>query len=382
MLGSLPQGSCPQGSLTRWTPRAGLLALVVLLAASGPLWAQEESLVQVDRVKREPLAQTVPVFGRLVARQAGDISARINGPVARFHVEVGDRVAENDVIAELDQQLLQARRDLAASGLSEFEAAVKTSRAEATLARQALKRLEKLKSSAAFSQARYDDARQSLVIAEARVHRSLAAVSRAQAELQVFDINLADATVRAPYAGVVTHRLSEAGAYVQIGQPLVRLLADRSLEIEAEVPFQRLSGLTGDRPLRFTLDDGSSHDAMLRAVLPTENPLTRTRMVRLEPHFSDTAARLADSQSVTVMIPAGAERDVLTVHKDAILRRQGDNIVYVVEAGTAMPRTLAIGEGHGSRIEVLSGLEEGDMVVVRGNERLHPGAKVRIAGDS
>ncbi len=370
-----------RGPLRQTLMMAGLW-LAAGLAASLPAAAQQDSLVRVDAVQREPLAQTVPVIGRLVARQAGEIAARIAGPVAEFFVEVGDRVDKDEVIAVLDSKLLKARRDLATGRLNEGLAELKTSRAEVALARQELQRMEGLKSSAAFSQARFDDANQSVAIAEAKSKRAEAGVASARAELQVYEINLTDAMVLAPYPGVVIQRMSEAGAYVQIGAPLVRLIADRSLEVEVEVPFQRLGGLTDRRVVQIALDDGSTHEATVRAVLPSENPLTRTRVVRLTPRFSETTIGLADSQSVTVLVPAGATREVLTVHKDALLRRQGGVIVFVVVDGMAEARTITIGEGLGNRVEILNGLADGDVVVVRGNERLHPGAKVRIAGES
>jgi len=81
-------------------------------------------------------------------------------------------------------------------------------------------------------------------------------------------------------------------------------------------------------------------------------------------------------------VPVAAQRTVVTVHKDAIIRRQGKDIVYVAKEGVAEARPIEIGESLGGRVEVLSGLEEGESVVVRGNERLQPGAKIRIDGAS
>ncbi|MEM7170208.1 MAG: efflux RND transporter periplasmic adaptor subunit [Pseudomonadota bacterium] len=365
--------------------RIGLWAVAAfgLVAFSAQsLQAQESSLVRVDPVKQEQLSQSVPVIGRLVARQAGEVSARISGPVEAFRVDVGDRVEKDQIIAILNEASHQAQRDLAAGRLAEAEADLATTQAEMRLARQDLQRLEALKSSNAFSQARYDDSKQSVVIAEAEVQKGEAAVASARAELRMEDLDLSYTKIRAPYDGVVTQRMSEAGAYVQLGDPLVFLIADHSLEIEAEVPFQRLSGLTPGTRLPFSLDDGSRHQATVRAVLPSENPLTRTRTVRLVPQFDSQKERLADRQSVTVQVPLGAARNVITVHKDAIIKRQGQDIVYVVEDDSAQPRQIRIGEPLGSRVEILDGLAEGEAVVVRGNERLQPGAKVHVDGAS
>lgn len=340
------------------------------------------TLVRVDKVKLEPLHQTVPVIGRLVARQAGEVAARIAGPVEKFHVDVGDRVQRGDMIALLNSDILDARRELAIAAVSLSRAQLETNEEEMVLAEQELKRLERLKSSAAFSQARFDDLRQNVAIALRRVRQAQALVARAGAELQLSEIAISDTKIVAPYDGVITRRLTEQGAYVQIGAPVVYMIADQALEIEAAVPFDRLGGLSEGTELTFRLDDGTNHKATVRAVLPSENPLTRTRDVRFTPEFNGVRQSLANAQSVTVLVPAGPMREVLTVHKDAIIRRQGTTVVYLVKGDMAESRSITIGEGLGSRVEVIKGLAEGDQVVVRGNERLRPGTRIRINGAS
>ena len=339
-------------------------------------------LVRVDTVKRVALSQTVPVIGRLVARQAGMVAARVSAPVDIFHVEIGDRVEAGQLIAALDSGTLKAKRDLVAGRLGEAQANLLIEQAQLKLARQEFKRLEGLKKSAAFNQARFDDARQNVVIARAEMRAAESMIASARADLELAEIDLRDTEVRAPYAGTIVERLVEAGAYVQIGAPLVRMLGDRSLEVEADVPFQHLTGLAIGTEVGITLDDETRHSAVVRAMLPTENPLTRTRTVRLVPTFGQTSRPLANDQSVTLEIPLGAKQQVLTVHKDAVIRRRGQNVVFVIAGEKTEARPVDLGAAVGTRLEVLSGLAEGDRVVVRGNERLRPGDKVRIDGAS
>jgi RND family efflux transporter MFP subunit len=360
-------------------------ALIAATALPGATEAHAQeigALVRVDRVASQPLSQTVPVLGRLVPRQAGVVSARVDAPVVAFRVEVGDRVVAGQVVAMLDPTRLEARRNMAVGAEHEAQAKLATSKAQRGLARQELKRLEGLKESAAFSPARYDDARQSVVIAEAQVAEAEAAVVSAQADLDLAEINRKDTEIFAPYDGVVSQRLTEIGAYVRVGDPLVRLIADGSLEIEADVPFQRLTGLVPGDVVAVSLDDGSSHTAMVRALVPEENPLTRTRAVRFVPTFGASERPLAADQSVTVHVPVGAARTVLSVHKDAVIKRGEAAMVFVAKGDVAEARMITLGEAVGSRYEVLDGLREGELVVVRGNERLRPGDKVVIDGAS
>lgn len=371
---------CPE-TARRWMAVA-CLCLLGGFVPSAALAQQRPSLVRVDSVRSEPMSQTVPVVGRLVARQAGSVAAQISGPILEFRVEVGDRVVAGDVIAVLDSATMQAERDLAAAGLSMARAELKTKEAEVILSRQELERLERLKTSAAFSQARFEDARQEVAIAEAAAREAEAAVSSANASLRLAEINLEDTQVHAPYDGVITQRLSEAGSYASDGDPLVRMIADQTLEVEADVPANRLLGLTQGAAVEVLLDDDTLIGATVRAVIPDENPLTRTRAVRFIPRFRNITAPLANEQSVTVMVPVGAPRQVVSVHKDAIIKQPGGTIVFVVADGQAQSRPIVLGEPVGNRYEVIQGLTEGEQTVVRGNERLRPGTEVRIDGET
>lgn len=357
---------------------------MVALAAEAPALAQNQqaSGVHVDSVREVPLVQSAPVIGRLVATQSGDVAARVTGPIDSFLVEVGDRVERGDILAVLDDEILAAERAQAAAALAEARAQLHTREEQLALARQELGRLERLRESAAFSQARYDDQHQQAAIAEAEIATARTAIQRAQADLDMADINLRYSEVRAPYAGVVVERMAEAGAYVGTGEPLVRMISDRALEVEVDVPARRLSGLRTGQNIQVELDDGRRLDALVRAILPREDPATRTRTARLVPQLDAVNSALASGQSVTVFVPLGEERDVLSVHKDAVIRGGGGGgaNVFVYADGSAEARPVELGIEVGNRFEVLSGLSAGDLAVVRGNERLTPGDAIRIDG--
>jgi RND family efflux transporter MFP subunit len=360
-------------------------AVIILSTLAGPADAQQaQASVRIDAVRDEPLTQTVPVIGRLVASQAGSVAARISGPILEFRVRVGDRVSAGDIIAVLDSSTMKAERDLAAAGLAIAQATLNTREAQTALARQELQRIEGLKQSAAFSQARFDDARQQVAIAEAGAREAEASVVSAQARLRLAEINLAYTEVKAPYDGAISRRLSEAGAYAREGDALVNMIAYHALEVEADVPAARLAGLLPGTALTGRLDNGFTFSATVRAIIPDENPLTRTRAVRFDPDLDAEAAagQLANEQSVTMQIPVGSPRRIVSVHKDAVVQREGEMTVFKVVDGTAERVRIVIGEAVGDRFEILDGLNEGDLVVVRGNERLQPGMAVRIEGAS
>lgn len=346
------------------------------LAQGGP------APVGVDEVIREPLSQTVPVLGRLVAVQRGTVAALTRGPVLEVHVDVGDRVREGDILVTQAMDRLERSRDVAQEAVDAASASVQTAQSQLELAQQELARLEKLRGSAAFSAAARDDKAFEVAVRRAQVGEARARVSEARARLEEAQLDVDLGVVRAPFNGVVLERHTVRGAYLTVGDPTMTLLNDEMLEVEADVPAPRVAGLEAGREVGLRFGEQRMHNALVRAVVPEENALTRTRLVRFVPNFSaDTAVRPAAGQSVTLEIPVGETREVVTVHKDAVLARGPQSSVFVVGAdSTVAPRPVQLGEAVGPRFIVLEGLQPGDLVVVRGNERLRPGQAVSWPG--
>ena len=334
--------------------------------------------VTVDQARKEILGETTPVIGRLVARQSGVVAARTSGAVDAILVDVGDRVAKGDIIAVLANERMKAARDGAAAVVRQRQGMLETTRAEREIKALELGRQENLQSSAAFSKARYDEARQEVAMQEGELSERQAHLAQAQADLVRAALDLADTEIKAPFGGIVTEKHTDVGAYVNVGSAVVSLINDLDLEVEAEVPTDRLAGLEPGSVVDFELDDGTQHTAIVRAVVPQENLLTRTRPVRFTPAFDQTRKPLAVNQTAIVNVPIGSVREVTTVHKDAVVRRGGGAIVFVVNEGAAELRPVQLGVATGDRFVVLVGLAAGETVVIRGNETLQPGQQVNV----
>jgi RND family efflux transporter MFP subunit len=372
---------------------AGVIAGGLMLGRDGPssnhAQAQQETqkttddkaapqgmAVGVDRVRRARAEETMPVIGRFVALKEGVVAARIAGPVGVFEVEVGDRIEEGQLIARIVPDAFAMQVKLREAEVKQFQAQLETARATVKLRQQELDRLTGLQESPAFSQARLDDKRQELAVAESQVAEARGELESAKAQLGIAKLDLAYTEVTAPFAGIVTQRHTEEGAFISAGGAVASVLDDRRLELEADVPSSRAASLDPGTEVTFDVAGESGLLAHVRAVIPDENPQTRTRRVRFAVPAEAVRERVAANQSATISIPAVAGDAVLTVHKDAVLNRGGSRQVYVVADGKAELRSIRIGTPVGPRFEVIEGLEAGELVVVRGNERLRPGQAV------
>ena len=357
-----------------------LIAIVTFcITISSSLHAQEKKTkrpptrVEIDAVISQSIKQTVPVIGRFVVRQAGVVSAIINGPIGEFKVQVGDEVEAGEIIAVLMNKTLNWRHELQKAKEEKQKAAVLTRKARLKLRLQELHRLEKLQKSAAFSQARLDDKLQDVIVAKSEAAEIIAELASAQANRKLAEINLYNANIRAPYSGVITRRHTEVGTYVKVGDPIVDMVDNLHLEIEAEVPSNRITGLEPTLKVKAFVNENIPITATVRAVVPSENPQTRTRLVRFIPQIPAKLKNIANNQGVTLYLPSNSQTSAITVHKDAIISRKGMSLVYLAKDGKADIRPVQLGEAVGSRFIINGGLALGDLVVIRGNERLRPG---------
>ena len=356
--------------------RAAAIAVTAVLVAQAAA-AQQPSPVVVDEVRHEPLSQTQPVLGgRFVARQSGEVAARTAGPVTEMRIEIGDRVEAGDIMAVLDLDRLKLQRDLAASTEREMAALLDSAKAQLAKRRQDLEAWRRSGvgvRGVPVPAPRYDNAVQDAAVSESTVAAAAAALARARASLRIARDELADGEVTAPYNGVVTARHTEVGAWVGVGAPVATLLNENDLEIEADVPYNRISGLSPGAPVTISLADGSPHRAVVRAVGAEENALTHTRRVRFTPEVTDIAGRqrgwrVGVGQPAARGAAAGAHgsqgRDPQTPGVVAGLCRERRG------RGGNPPRRPR--RGGRPRFEALDGVAVGERVVIRATSACGP----------
>ena len=353
-------------------------AIAVVIGLSAPAIAQQATPVVVDEVRTVNISETVAVFGEIVSRQAGPVQAAISAPVSEVHVRVGDHIKAGDVIATLDSSMLELQKDTVNARIEMAQWAAKRAQTQLELSKQQEERFRQLRHSAATSEAQLEDAELALKISQHALGESRAAIDQIKRELAISEHNIALTKITAPYDGVIVERSIENGQYLRTGDRVVRIISSHDFEIEAYIPYRYIDTLKVGDQVGAQFDNDTTFTTTLRAFIPEEHVSTRTRAVRFEFDKNSMNDLLAINQNVILNIPISSAKQALTVNKDAVLTQQDGHVVYVVTEGIASPQAIEIGEAAGGRFEVLSGLTEGDQVVIRGNERLAPGQNVSV----
>lgn len=333
----------------------GILAVGEALAQPGGFPAE----VRVDTARLETMSSTLLVPGTVVSREEARVAAEVAGKLLEV-ADVGTELRVGDPVARVDDGPLALRVREQAAEIEAREARLEFLRGE----ERRLERLAQQNNAAANS---LDQTR-----SERRVAESNLAVSRAR--LAQLEDELARATVRAPFDGVVVERLARAGEHVSPGTEVARLVDPSRLEVIARAPLDYLGvqSLGQTVEMRTRERTVSGRVRVLVAVGDENTHLFETR-IDLE------GAAFPVGQTVRVELPASAPRDVLAVHRDALVLRSDGAAVFVVDdEGKASRRSVRTGLASGERIEVIGAVDAGDRVVVRGNERLRDGQQVTV----
>ncbi|TYC58200.1 efflux RND transporter periplasmic adaptor subunit [Marinobacter sp. BW6] len=329
--------------------------------------AQDLPGVQLETVASENIIQEVTLNGTVNALRVSGISASVAGLLEVVQVETGDRVSRGDVLIELDDEMVTW--ELAAA------------RAESDEARSRLEEAERRLREARSVGAGRNIAATEVSARESEVVASEAAAARLEAARRKVEVRVGRHRVIAPFDGVVSQRSRDLGEWVTPGDQLLTLVDTDNLRLDFQVPqsfYKRI-----DDNSRLLVRDGQELSrAAIDVLVPVNDPQSRTFLLRaIKP---DTVKLLPGMAAQAVLRVTTGERG-LTVSRDAINRYpEGRTTVWIAEPGdedtwTVSEKRVRLGTGFEGRVEVTSGLEADQNVVVRGNESLSEGISVRIA---
>lgn len=276
-------------------------------------------------------------------RQA-TLSTKLMGSVQAVLVHEGDVVAEGAPLARVDTRDLDARRAQVAAQAAEAEAVRRDAQTNA-------ERFRRLYAESVATRAQLDAVETGLARADAAVRLAQAAAAEVEATAGYGDI-------RSPFAGTVTQRMVDPGAFAAPGTPLVTVEDAGRLRIAANAAPDAVRGLHRGQRLEARIE-GVSAEAVVEGVVPA--PGGNTYIVNA---VVDNGARRFLSHSAAVLLLPQASRSVLVIPAAAVSRDGDLTGVRLVQGERAERRWVRVGRQVGADVEVLSGLTAGDHVAV------------------
>jgi RND family efflux transporter MFP subunit len=316
------------------------------------------AIVTLAKIEKSALTPNFTAPGDIVADRDSIVASEVAGRI-QSTLNVGARVGQGTVIAVIDSRSARLARDQAA-------AEVRRLQADLTYQNRLVGRLQQLLKEEAESEASLDEAISSRDQTRARL-------AAAQVALQTANFDLSRTRIRSPFAGQLVERKIEVGEYATPGREIARIIGRTGSEARVRIPIASAGSLAEGQEITI-LANGERRTSRIRSVIETGDEVSRTLEVRAPMGTHD----LKIGSAISITVPTGIERQVLTAPRDALVLRDSGIFVYVVNPKdkTAKRVDVQVGEPDGDRVAISGKIAAGDLIVVRGGERLRDGQPV------
>lgn len=349
--------------------------------------------VQVAAVTTQDWPASYEATGTVRARTTSTISSKVMGYVQQVSVQVGDHVREGQSLITLDARDLDVSLRRAESGRAEVQSAIPelenataAAAANLDLAQTTFKRMEELAAKKSISNQELDEASARLKAAQANheMMRSRRAqvsskIATVEQEVRAAGIMREYAKLAAPFSGVVITRTVEPGNLATPGVPLLTIEQDGLYRLEASVDESKLTSVRVGQAVEAVIEAASQDahrklNARVSEIVPSVDSASRSYIVKLD---LPATPQLRTGMFGRAIFPLGVQK-VVAVPLAALMERGQLQSVFVVEDGAAHTRLVTTGRRTGNAVEVLSGLNAGDKVVLPLPPGLEDGARVEV----
>lgn len=416
-----PDDSSPgaaESGTSKWLTVLGIL-LIALLGYGGWRWWQGRSTqqgqqgprtvpVELAAVETATVEETSSFTGTLEAERAIGIQAELEGRVVEILVSQGQAVGAGAPIlrlsAEREQadvsaaqariEVAQAARSSAASELESLRAERERLQAEIDLQQEQFRRTSSLVEAGALPEAELDLEQRDLQVARAdinsldrriqaardRLRQADASLQERRANLNRLQADLADTVVRAPFAGTVGDVPVEIGDYVQLGQELLQLVDNDRLDLNINVPQERGDELRQGLPVEIVDSQGrAQRQGRISFVSPQVD--SESQFIQTEATFPNTDGSLRDGQFVRTEVIWQQRPNRILVPQTAVIFQGDQRFVYVPQEQdgqtVAMRQPVELGLEQDTRVEIVSGLQPGQRIVVSGIQKIGDGVPIK-----
>ena len=356
------------------------IALLIIGGCSGEKRAkaaapESVSGVAVVTVQRTTVPDYLEATGTVHAAQSAQLASQVMGTITRVNVQEGAHVRRGQVLIAIDEAQPRAAYQSASAGLQASRGAIAVADADYSLAESTMQRYQMLYDKKSVSPHEYDEVKAKLAAAKAQRDAAHANSAQAEAVVAQASTTVSFTRVRAPFDGVVTAKLVDAGAMAAPGVPLLVVEDPSHFRLEAVVDESQAGTVRLGTEVPVVLDSLGSRPITGKVVqiVPAADPASRTFTVKID---LPANPMVRSGLFGRARFPRG-ERQSILVPQSALLHRGQLDAVYIVGTDqVASLRYVTLGRPDGNRVEVLSGLDDGERIVVQPGERELGGKRV------
>ncbi|HHS12682.1 MAG TPA: efflux RND transporter periplasmic adaptor subunit [bacterium] len=333
--------------------------------------AEEQTVpVEIQEIQKGVIREIYTYTGSIDPWRSLNIVPQVAGKVQAIHVEIGDRVREGQVLAELDRETFRLQFQQAEAGLA-------VARSSLSDAEKNYERAQDLFQRGSMSRQQYEKIQLAFDAARAQFQQAQSGHDLAQWQLEA-------SIMKAPFDGVITGRWLDEGDMINPQMPSgpgVISIADLfRVKVRVHASEAEVIRISRGKPVFIKVDvyPDEVFEGEVHAVNAAANPMTRTFEVQVA--AANPRNLLKSGMFARVRVVTGEKQDVVVIPRDAVLGRGDHRHVWVLQGDSAVYRRIGIGIIEAMNVEITQGLESGERLIVTGHQMLNQGSRVRLVG--
>ncbi len=330
--------------------------------------------VVLETVKSQPLADSLEVTGTIKAQVSAIVSARIPGSITELHVREGNRVRKGQLLARLEAVESAAQAAAASAGIDDARQALDEAVSRQKLANATFERYRNLFAEQAVTRQEFDVKKSEQELASQGVDRARARLRQAREGSRAAAAMAGYTRVTAPVSGVITSKQADLGSNMFPGQPLLTIEDQGSYQLELAVPESVAPSVKPGTAVQVNLDTPERpFNTKISEIVPSADPASHTFIAKITLDRTGLRSGMFGRAAISL----GNKVNSILVPKVAVFERGALTSVWVAGKDNIIRmRLVKVGRSVADRVVILSGLSDGERVVIGGLERIQEGVKV------
>jgi membrane fusion protein, multidrug efflux system len=365
-------------------------AVVGCSSHQGPTFEEPRPVkTMVVTIGDKPSVRSFP--GRVEASKMVDLAFQVSGVLVSLPFREGERASKGTVIAQLRQDEFRARLQTAQGTLDQARAQLGAAESRLTNTKTESQRYGRLVDSTAVSRSDYDSAQTAYRAAQEDYNAQQASIRGLEGRVAEAKLQLGDSTLRAPYDGVVAQRLVDVGQNIVGNNPVIRFQNVTDIDVVVDVPEAYVASSLRTTAIQqsvaeLSIAPGRQFPVRVKEVAQIADPKTQVFEVRFAMK-APPGIKALPGMTANVTITTRANQrlgNILVVPISAVVKQEtGEQVAWILGSDqTVHRRIVKLGAPSSEQVEILSGLQPGDRVVIAGAAFLREGMKVRDLGDA
>ena len=340
-------------------------------------WGNRATLVEVIEAKKTKLYSLVPSYGRIISLEPYSIISKINEEVKKIYVLEGTNVLKGQKLIELENKNIKRLIARYEDEILYSKDNLKFLNEELAIINDKLKRFLNLKENKVISNDLFDDLRIKKINLNKQVSKIEFDLKKLFYLLLSSKDDLNNTVIKSPINGNLIKLNVKLGSVLNKGVNIGSILDPQNNEIETSIRSDLASKLQPEFPVQIIVND-KILNSQIRAIIASENIKTGSRLLKIKIPKSLPMEFNFPNKRIQLRVPINDGKSRIIIPKDGLIADGIEKLVYIVEKNKVKRKKVTLGQSFKDQIEIKSGVNEGDLVVVKGNENIRPNQSVKI----